>query len=274
MNRPSLLFLTDLSNGSEDEDILMSNFLRRDFRVIICHPADCEELEDKADAIIIRNIWNEKEYGKPEPWYKRWRGKKLPIHDDLYVREGDYYSGAGETKDYLIWLTKNGFPVVPSIDDIKNLHDLPEADAYFIKPKDGFDAINARRISKTELLELNPQHYLIQPFVDFEYEISFYYLNKKLQYTLYAPDKTKRWDLVEFVPSERDIVFAQKFIDWNMQKYGIERIDACRLKNGDLSLIEITDQGGAYLSAQDLSEGLRNTFLENLSASIRKNCKI
>lgn len=272
MKKPSLLLLTDLTNGSKEEDLIISDFLRRDYDVTLCHPRNCEVFEGEADAIIIRNIWNEKEYGKPEPWYKRWRGKKLPIHDDLYVREGDYYSGAGETKDYLIWLTKNGFPVVPSIDDIKNLHELPEANTYFIKPKDGFDAINARKISKAELLALNPQHYLIQPFVDFEYEISFYYLDKKLQYTLYAPDKTKRWDLVEFVPSESDIAFAQKFINWNLQKYGIERVDACRLKNGELLLVEITDQGGAYLSIQELSEELRNTFLENLSKSIKKNC--
>jgi hypothetical protein len=271
MSKPSLLFLTDLANGSEDEDIEISDFLKRDFEIQLCHPRDCEPFEDVVDAIIIRNIWNEANYGQPEPWYKRWRSKpNLPIHDDLYIRSGDFSTGAGESKDYLMDLTRERFPVIPSVDDIRDIKQLPDTDTYFIKPKDGFDAINARKLSRAELVALNPKHYLIQPFIDFEYEISFYYLDKQLQYTLYAPDKMKRWDLIPFTPSEKDIQFAETFIRWNKQRHGIERIDACRLKNGELLLIEISDQGGVYLSVPDLPQDIKTPFLEKLSRSIRK----
>lgn len=270
MNRPSLLLLSDLANGAEQEDIAIGDFLQKDFRVLMMYPRDCEEFEDSVDAIIIRNIWNERDYGKPEPWYKRWRSQpKLPIHDDLYIREGDFYSGSGESKSYLVWLYKNGFPVIPSIENITELDQLSPTNHYFIKPHDGFSAINARKIGREELIARDPQHYLIQPFIDFEYEVSFYYLDKQLQYALYAPDKENRWELVEYTPTATDIAFAERFIEWNPQKRGVERIDACRLKTGDLLLTEITDQGGVYLSILKLSEEKRLAFLENLSRSIQ-----
>ena len=260
--RPVLLFLSDFSNGNEDEDIIISNYLHQYFQVILCHPTDCEGVEDMVDEIIIRNTWNEKDYGKPSLGYKnRFRFKGLNVHDDLYKRPG-------EDKDYLLDLYRSGYPVIPTIDTIADLKQLPEAKEYFIKPKDGFDAIGARKIKKANLIKLNPAQYLIQPFVDFEYEISFYYLEKKLQYTMYAPDRIKRWDLVDYNPSKSDLKFAGQFIKWNLQKHGIERIDACRLKTGQLLLMEITDQGGAYLSLPLLKEVVKARFLINLEKSL------
>ncbi|MES2225831.1 MAG: hypothetical protein V4480_03410 [Patescibacteria group bacterium] len=263
MNRPSLLFLTDLNNGAEQEDILIADFLRRDFEVLVRHPSDSESLEKSVEAIIIRNVWNDTTYGKPEPWYARWRvHPDLPIHDDLYMREGEY-------KDYLLKLYADGFPVIPTIDTVRAIDELPESETYFIKPKDGFDAIDTHVLSREELLAMNPEHHLIQPFVDFEYEISFYYLDKKLQYVLHAPDKTERWRLEPFKPAEDDIRFAERFVRWNRQRRGIERIDACRLKDGSLQLMEITDQGGVYLSIPTLPEEMRLLFLGNLSDSLQ-----
>jgi len=269
MGKLSLLLVTDLGNGSEDEDVMIAAFLQKFFRVFLAHPADCEQLEDQVDRIIVRNVWNAARYGMPEPWYHRWRSTpQLPIHDDLYVRSGDFSTGAGESKDYLLQLYQLGYPVIPSIDSLANLKCLPESEQYFIKPKDGFDAINARKLTISELIALNPQHYIIQPFVDFDYEVSFYYLDKWLQYSLYAPDKERRWDLVEFSPSVSDLKFAEKFVRWNPQKRGIVRIDACRLKNGELLLVEISDQGGVYLSLPELPIDIRGQFLVNLVHSI------
>ncbi len=48
MKLPSLLFLTDLTNKSPEEDLLISDFLRRDYEVTLCHPRDCEALEGEA----------------------------------------------------------------------------------------------------------------------------------------------------------------------------------------------------------------------------------
>lgn len=263
--KDTLLFLTDLSNGSEEEDLIISNHLHNFYDLIICHPDDCQTIEDQVGGIILRNTWNDKKYGQPSSgYYGRFMAKGLKTHDYLY-------GYPGEGKDYLLDLYKMKYPVIPCIDDISNLKNIPDSDFYFIKPKDGFSAIGTRKISKQDLLNLEPHHYLIEPFEDFEYEVSFYYINKKFQHALYAPNKDYRWDLIEYTPTFEDLAFAEKFIKWNPQKYGIERIDACRLKDGSLLLVEITDQGGVYLSMPLLPDQLRNNFLNNLVASINQN---
>ena len=50
-------------------------------------------------------------------------------------------------------------------------------------------------LSKEELLERDLKDMLIQPKIDFEYEVSFYFINDKFEYALYGPDKNKRWEL-------------------------------------------------------------------------------
>ena len=183
-------------------------------------------------------------------------------------------SGSGESKDYLIWLYKNGFPVIPSVDNIKDLGSLPATDEFFIKPQDGFSGINARKINKKDLVTLNPKHYVIQPFIDFEYEVSFYYLDKAFAYALYAPDKSQRFgSLTLYEPTPEDMVFADKYVKWNLQKRGLERVDACRTRDGKLLLTEMTDQGGAYLSILHVPELERTRFLEHLSRSLLRIAK-
>ena len=39
---------------------------------------------------------------------------------------------------------------------------------------------------------------LIQPAVDFVYEVSFYFINDKFEYALYAPDRDRRWELKDY----------------------------------------------------------------------------
>ena len=58
---------------------------------------------------------------------------------------------------------------------------------------------------------------------------------------LYAPDKSKRWALEKYDASSEDIAFATKFIRWNSIRNGIQRIDACRTKEGQLLLVELED---------------------------------
>ncbi|MCR5523762.1 MAG: hypothetical protein K6F64_09045, partial [Clostridia bacterium] len=95
--------------------------------------------------------------------------------------------------------------------------------------------------------------FLIQPEIDFEYEVSFYFINDKLEYALYAPDKTRRWELRQYNCSAEDLSFAQKFIDWNTIDKGIQSVDACRAKDGRLLLVELEDLN-PYLSLLEVDE--------------------
>ena len=57
--------------------------------------------------------------------------------------------------------------------------------------------------------------------------------------------------------------FAQKFIRWNGIKNGIQRVDACRTKDGRLLLVELEDLN-PYLSILELDEETRERFIRDL----------
>ena len=109
---------------------------------------------------------------------------------------------------------------------------------------------------------------LIQPAVDFVYEVSFYFINDKLEYALYAPDKAKRWVLKEYPYTDEDAAFAKKFIAWNSIENGIQRVDACKTKDGRLLLVELEDLN-PYLSLLDVDECTRNTFMRDFTQALR-----
>ena len=83
--------------------------------------------------------------------------------------------------------------------------------------------------------------------IDFQYEVSFYFIDDKFEYALYAPDKSKRWILKEYNCTDEDIAFAGRFIEWNTVTHGIQRVDACRTQDDQLLLVELEDLN-PYLS--------------------------
>ncbi len=91
-------------------------------------------------------------------------------------------------------------------------------------------------LNDQQLEDEDCEGHLIQPLMPFEYEISFYFIGKQFYYSLYAPDPEKRWELKLFKPLKEEVDFALKFIHWNTCKMGIQRVDACRLKSGELLL--------------------------------------
>lgn len=63
----------------------------------------------------------------------------------------------------------------------------------YIKPKDGADSIGLEKLSDEELLnkDLKGKKMLIEPAIDFEYEVSFYFINEKFEYSMYTPNSKK-----------------------------------------------------------------------------------
>lgn len=224
-----------------------------------------ESFEDVVDLIVFRNagpVANFKE--KYQAFRKRIVDKQLNTYNS--------FNGKADMngKEYLLELTNVNFPVIPTIDSVENVKFLPEVEQFIVKPKDGADSIGMKKISKEELTNEidNEQHsILVQPFIPFEYEVSFYFIDKNYQYALYAPDKDKRWELKEYTPSEQDLSFAQKFIDWNNIDCGIQRVDACRTPSGELLLVELEDLN-PYLSLLELSPETRAEFIQNMKESL------
>ncbi|GAA0715691.1 hypothetical protein GCM10008904_32790 [Paraclostridium ghonii] len=265
-----ILFVTDLyykANGRNyyEEDLFITSKLVDEFNLVICNPKDMNEFNDNFDLTIFRNAGPVANFPQE---YKKFREKIKANNLKTY----NSFDGKGDMngKDYLIELTNLDYPVIRTIDSINDFNKLPNADKYVIKPKDGADSIGMEFVSKEELykkVSKSDLNTLIQPAIDFEYEVSFYYIDKEFQYALYAPDKGKRWKLVEYKANKDDLDFAMKFIEWNNIDHGIQRIDACRDQYGNLLLVELEDLN-PYLSVLELPDGVQDNFINAIKKSI------
>ncbi|GAA2492417.1 hypothetical protein [Streptomyces gobitricini] len=267
--RPGLLYVTDLAYPARgrrycDEDIFLSSRLRADFDIALCHPLDATALMDRFDAVVVRNsgpvIHYQEEY---EAFRARAAAQGTRVYNPLTGRA----DMAG--KQYLLDLTRAGFPVIPTIDRPHDLPLLPETDQYVVKPKAGADSIGLRFVSRDELGGLAHGDVLVQPRVDFRYEVSFYYIDDAFQYALHAPDPALRWELAPYAPTEADLAFARRFVDWNTLDHGIQRVDACRTREGDLLLVELEDLN-PYLSLDLVADRTRAAFVTGMASSLHR----
>lgn len=267
-----ILFVTDLyynANGRRyyEEDLFITSKLRDEFKLVICNPKDMDSFNDEFDLTIFRNAGPVANF--PDE-YNKFRNKIKTNNLKTY----NSFDGKGDMngKDYLLELTNLNYPVIKTIDRIDNFDKLPNVDKYVIKPKDGADSIGMEIISKDEVykkVSKEDRNTLIQPAINFEYEVSFYFIDKDFQYALYAPDKSKRWELKEYKATKEDLEFANKFIEWNNIDHGIQRIDACRDENGELLLVELEDLN-PYLSVLELSSDVQDKFIKSLVKSVNR----
>ena len=260
-----ILYLTDLyyeAKGRKyyEEDIMVTGFLKDFFDVAICNPKNAGAFEDNADLIVFRNTGAVLGFQEVYDDFRyRVKEKELLTFNE-FIGKADMCG-----KQYLVDLYNQSFPVTPTVDSMDQIGRLPETDIYVIKPKIGADSIGLEFVAKDELLQkkTDDDSMLIQPAVDFQYEVSFYFINDKFEYALYAPDKGKRWVLERYNPTEDDILFARTFVEWNTIEHGIQRVDACRTNDGKLLLVELEDLN-PYLSLQLVDDQTREIFLNDL----------
>ncbi|QGV82281.1 hypothetical protein [Streptomyces ficellus] len=267
--RPALLYVTDLAYPARgrrygDEDVFLSSRLRADFDIALCHPRDARALMDRFDAVVVRNSGPVLHYQEE---YDAFRDAAAARGTRVYNPLTGRADMAG--KQYLLDLSAAGHPVIPTVDRPEDLGRLPEADAYVVKPKAGADSIGLRLVSPGRLPDLAYDGILVQPRVDFRYEVSFVFVDDAFQYALHAPDPTRRWELRPYEPTRADLAFARRFIDWNTLDHGVQRVDACRAPDGNLLLVELEDLN-PYLSLDLVAEPVRDTFVAALTASLHR----
>ncbi|WP_406332781.1 hypothetical protein [Streptomyces sp. NBC_00203] len=266
--RPRILYVSDLAYPAKgrrycDEDIFLTSRLREEFDVAVCHPLDAAALMDGFDVVVVRNSGPVLNY---QAEYDAFRERAVAAG----VRVYNQLSGKGDMagKHYLLELTAAGYPVIPTVDRAEDLGLLPEADQYVVKPKLGADSIGLEFVPRARLTELAYGDVLVQPRIDFRYEVSFYFVDHTFQYALYAPRPDERWALEPYDPTDEDLEFARRFVDWNDIAYGIQRVDACRAPSGELLLVELEDLN-PYLSLDVLSPGVRDAFVAGVKTSLR-----
>lgn len=264
-----ILYLTDLyyqANGRNyyEEDLFITSRLREYFDLLIGHPQQVLSYLDTASLIVFRNTG-------PVLAYQDYFDRFVATAREKNILTFNSFDGKADMqgKQYLVDLTKLDFPVIPTVERIDEVGKLKDPLKYVVKIKNGADSIGMEVLSREELFDKNVEGKLIQPFLEFEYEVSFYYLNDQFQYALYAPDKQKRWELTTYEPTEADLSFSDKFIQWNNMERGITRVDACRLKDNSLLLVELEDLN-PFLSLGLLSEEKRDNFIRNLIEALKK----
>ncbi|MFE9817592.1 hypothetical protein [Streptomyces sp. NBC_00236] len=266
--RPSVLFVTDLAYEARgrrycDEDIHLTSRLREDFDVALCHPRDAAALLEGFDAVVVRNSGPVLHYQEAyDAFCARARKLGTRVYNPLTGR-GDM---AG--KQYLVDLSRAGYPVIPTVDRAADLGLLPEAEGYVIKPKLGADSVGLRFVRTPELPPGADGTELVQPRIDFRYEVSFYFVDHDFQYALYAPHPEQRWVLEPYEADAADLAFARAFVDWNTLDHGIQRVDACRTEAGELLLVELEDLN-PYLSLDRVGEPVREAFVARMKASLK-----
>ena len=265
---PALLYVTDLTYPARgrrygDEDVHLADRLREDFRIALCHPRDTVALMDGFDAVVVRNSGPVLHHR--DAW-DAFRTRAL----ERGTRVFNELSGRADMvgKRYLVELSVAGEPVIPTVDRRADLERLPRAAEYVVKPELGADSIGLEVLSADRLAETDLDGLLVQPRIDFRHEVSFYFVDRAFQYALHAPDPDRRWALEPYDPTAADLVFAQRFVDWNTIDHGIQRVDACRTAEGELLLVELEDLN-PYLSLDRVDAGTRDAFVAAMTASLR-----
>jgi len=267
-SRPRLLYVTDLAYPARgrrycDEDIWLSSRLREEFDLGLCHPLDAATLMDAFDAVVVRNSGPVLHY---QAAHDAFREQALKRGVRVYNQLTGNADMAG--KRYLLDLTAAGYPVIPTVARSADLHLLPDADEYVVKPLLGADSIGLEFVGREALPGLALDGVLVQPRIRFRYEVSFYFVDRSLQYALYAPRPEERWVLEPYEPTDADREFAQRFVDWNSVRHGIQRVDACRTPEGELLLVELEDLN-PYLSLDRVDAGTRDAFVAAMADSLR-----
>ncbi|XKK61798.1 hypothetical protein HFP71_02615 [Streptomyces sp. ARC32] len=269
--RPRILYVTDLGYQARgrrycDEDIFLTSRLREEFDLALCHPRDAAALLDAFDAVVVRNSGPVQEY---KAAYDAFRERAAERGTRVYNQLTGRADMLG--KQYLLDLTAAGFPVIPTVDRAEDLHLLPAADEYVVKPRLGADSAGLRIVPAGRVPEAmrGAWDLLVQPCVDFAYEVSFYFVDHDYQYALHAPHPDRRWQLEPYGATVADLGFARRFVEWNGVDHGIQRVDACRAPDGELLLVELEDLN-PYLSLDVLDEPARDAFVAALRTALRR----
>ena len=267
--RPRLLLVTDLSYPARgrrygEEDTWLASRLREEFDLALCHPRDARALAGSFDAVLVRNSGPVLHHR--EAW-EAFRAHALATGLRVY----NPLTGKGDMagKGYLLDLTAAGYPVIPTVDRAGDLHRLPEAASYAVKPVAGADSVGLEFLPREEVAARLDGTVLAQPRVDFRYEVSFVYVDRGFRYALHAPDPERRWELVPYEPTGTDLAFAGRFVEWNGLAHGVTRVDACRTREGELLLVELEDLN-PYLSLDLLGAEAREGFVAALKRSLRR----
>lgn len=263
----NILMISNIDSDEKLEDIWLARAFQEDgHNVAIVDKNYDEKLESIFDIFLKRNTWSSS--ATIETVSEKYNFRERVIKKDLprINFDGKY---DGSDKRYLVKLFKNGYGVIPTIDNLNDLNLLNNPNKYMMKLKDSYDGIGQLVIKKEELKSKFNNSYIIQPFMKFKSEVQFYYIKDKFEYALeFVPSKVPVYSNAikyEYFPKELEI--ANKFVSLNGEYYGIQRIDFIKLEDDTLLLTEIEDIS-PYLDLDQVDEETRKKFITDYKSMV------
>ena len=188
--RHRVLYVTDLAYQARgrrycDEDVILASRLRVEFDFALCHPLDAAALMESFEVVVVRNTGPMLYY---QAQHDDFRDRAAKSGTLVYTQLTGKAAMAG--KQYLLDLCAAGYPVIPTIDRPHDIDRLPNRDEYVVKPKFGADSVGLQFVSWDRLAALRYDNMPVQPRIDFQYEVSFYFIENAFQYALHAPGPT------------------------------------------------------------------------------------
>jgi len=269
-----ILIVTDIDNpGLKEDCFIAKSFIKDGHHVTLARQDYDEKMDEIFDIIVIRNIWHfdsinyEKYKNNMVNLRKRLKNKNIPTIN-LYGIFDDF------GKLYLEKLYNDGYPVIPTATKLSQFDNYDSNDVILLKPINGYEGYGIVEKNKNEITETNG--FIIQPKINFEKEVEFYFINKQFQFVLeFVPSKKPVYPIPKLYNYTKDeLKIAQDFANLCDEKFvGVQRIDFLKTMDGKLLLLEIGDSS-PYLNLNSLDEHTRNKFLENYKQMVYEyyNC--
>ncbi len=263
-----ILIITNLLNECSIEDVWIANSFKKDGHdVELVNKYYDKKLDDEYDIFIKRYSWiediNEFSVGAAESDYEtRIVEKNLPRinFDGKFDNQG---------KKYLANLYKLGYQVVPTVSNVEEVNTIDRYNKYLVKPVNGYSGYGIIESDKDNITKYWTEDYVIQPKLDFESEVQFYFVGSKYEFSqIFIPKKLlSHENAVFYKPSKKEIELAELFAKLNGANFnGVQRIDFLK-SNGKLLLSELEDDS-PYMAIEALSGNEREKFIDDFKEMV------
>jgi len=149
---------------------------------------------------LLRNIWGDGGV------YEKDFSELYRALVEKQIKYRNTFNGKGDQrgKKYLAQLYKMGREVVPTFESVDDSLQYDVAKIYLVKPIVGGSSKGIQYVSRDELRDFtSADPFVLQPRIDFEYEVSFLFIDSVFQYAVKT--RMSRWDLEPYQPTEERI---------------------------------------------------------------------
>lgn len=276
MDKYNILILSNLDSiyAKEEDELIAESFINDGHNVSIKWIDYDEELDNKFDIVLMRDVWVENEQNIPK--YKKYNNLLKKRLKNKPIKKVNFYEVDTYGKMYLIDYYKKGLSVIPSANNLNEIENFNDYDTFILKSIESCNsAFGQKIVNKSSLEKEFEEGMLIQPKIKFKSEVQCYFVGNELMYTLeFIPSKYPDYPppiVVQLNKEEEKII--DSFLAETNIKTGFQRLDFLRLENNELMLLEI-EATTPFMALMMIEENLRNKVIDRYKKKIYEYLKI